>query len=85
MANVKVLVIVVLVYVVNEFCFLVCVKFLAKFYQRLEEKGVDKSNTEVVETQLMKFCKETRDDKEERFVSYPRTPSFNCTIAIIFC
>lgn len=47
-----------------------CVKFLTKFYQRLEEKAVDKSDTEVVEAQLMKFCKESRDDKENRFVSY---------------
>lgn len=57
--------------------FIVCVKFLTKFYQRLEDKAVDKSDTEVVETQLMKFCKETRDDKEERFVSYPKTPPYN--------
>ena len=49
---------------------IVCVKFLTKFYQRLEEKNVDKSDTELVEGQLMKFCKETRNDKEERFVSY---------------
>ena len=62
-----------------------CVKFLTKFYQRLEEKAVDKSDTEVVETQLMKFCKETKDDKEDRFVSCPRTPSFNCIIGIIVC
>lgn len=48
---------------------LVCVKFLTKFYQRLEEKAVDKSDTEIVEGNLMKFCKETRDAKEERFVS----------------
>lgn len=48
----------------------VCVKFLTKFYQRLEEKAVDKSDTEVVEAQLMKFCKESRDDKENRFCYY---------------
>ena len=49
--------------------FIVCVKFLTKFYQRLEDKNVDKSDTEVVEGQLMKFCKETKNDKENRFVS----------------
>ena len=50
--------------------YLVCVKFLTKFYQRLEDKNVDKSDTEMVEGNLMKFCKETRNDKEDRFVSY---------------
>ena len=71
MANAKVFI----PYTVNtivKFCvyLIVCVKFLTKFYQRLEDKSVDKSDTEMVEGRLMKFCKETRDDKEERFVSY---------------
>lgn len=45
-----------------------CIKFLNKFYQRLDEKGTDLSDVDQVEAQLMKFCKGSKD-KEERFVS----------------
>lgn len=69
MANAKVLLTVFIQYDTKIYVLLVCVKFLTKFYQRLEDKNVDKSDTEMVEGNLMKFCKETRDSKEERFVS----------------
>lgn len=69
MANAKVLLTVFIEYNIKIYVLLVCVKFLTKFYQRLEDKNVDKSDTEMVEGNLMKFCKETRDSKEERFVS----------------
>ena len=66
----------------NFYYNIVCVKFLTKFYQRLEEKGTDKTDTEIVEEQFTKFCKETRNDKEERFVSSILFP-LNYLIAVL--
>ncbi|XP_065912511.1 mesencephalic astrocyte-derived neurotrophic factor homolog [Dysidea avara] len=47
----------------------VCIKFLNKLYQRLDEKGTDMTDVDQVESQLMKFCKGSKD-KEERFCYY---------------
>lgn len=50
-----------------NFCIAVCVGFLERFYQKLNDDDV-KFNSDAIEKSLLKSCKDTKG-KENRFVS----------------